>query len=138
VRVYVIGKYEEKEVIRSAMELLIKAGHAITCDWTVGPDASTFSGTERLATLAQAAIEDARGAALADAVIVFHHEKLCGGLVEFGIALGNPGTHLCVIARPDPVARRQPIFYWHPRVKFFQEIEAVVYYLSQCEKKGWE
>jgi hypothetical protein len=119
------------------MKLLEDHGHEITEDWTRGEDSTDLFGAERLATLQRSAAADERGVREAEGVIVVHHDQLCNGLVEFGIALADPRKVLCVLGRPSPTARRQPIFYQNPRVKFFQDPEEAAQFLNECELNGW-
>lgn len=136
-RVYVIGKYEEKAKIRTLMLSLAEAGHDITHDWT-REDAGRGTGAERLRNLRRRAQADYQGVRDAEAVIVLHHPQLCGGLVEFGVAAADPSKILCVIGSQDPVARRHPIFYWLPEVRFFESESSLLRFLEQVSKEGWE
>ena len=133
--VYVIGKFEEKETVREVISELTRAGHIITHNWTQD-ETSGLRGAERCEHLAWSAALDAEGVRKADAVLVLHHPQLCGGLVEFGMALADPKKLAVVVTAfgKDPVARHQPIFYWLPQVHHFQTVGAAVRFISQTEK----
>jgi len=137
VKVYVIGKFERKFEVRQIIKDLEEAGHVITEDWTEGEDATHLMGTERIACLRRSAEADKRGVQEAEAVIILHHDQLCGGLVEAGMAIGA-GKLVLVISEAKPTARRQPIFYWLPEVRFFESREGAVSFLNECEKSGWK
>lgn len=80
-KIYIAGKWEEKERVREVMQQLIVAGHSITYDWT--KDESSFTERQALA--------DREGVLEADAFVgVFEKDlRYSGALVEMGIAVAR-------------------------------------------------
>ena len=104
-KIYVAGKYEEKERIREVMNILRGVGHTITVDWT-----------EDAQNTRQQAIKDLRGVADADIYVGVFEKDLPykGALVELGaaLALGKP-----VYILGDAVHVKNCIFLRHPAVR---------------------
>ena len=87
-RIYVAGKFEEKEAVRAVQASCRAMGWKITHDWTheVGlPAGSTADEVQRFH--ARCALEDLRGAISADVVVVLLHPAGKGLWVELGAAL---------------------------------------------------
>lgn len=82
-RIYVAGKWEEKERVREVMAQLVAAGHAITHDWTQEPDASCEQD------LTDHAEWDVGGVLEADAFVGVFEKKLpySGAATELGMAI---------------------------------------------------
>lgn len=106
-RVYVAGKWEEKERVREIMAQLMAAGHTITHDWT-----TEVPGDE--AHMRANALRDCNGVGLADVFVGIFEKDLAykGAYVEMGIA----------IARDIPIyilghAQDSNIFMYLPQVK---------------------
>lgn len=89
--VYVIGKYEEKEVVRNAMGLLTQSGHKITHDWTLD-DASGMEGETLSRYLNECAEKCVNGVIACDVVLFLVHPKCQGAHTEVGMAIayGRP------------------------------------------------
>lgn len=120
---YVIARFEDKDVARVVMEMMLARGHELTFDWTRVPEALTDEDRVR------SAARDFHGVVEADAVIVLHDDQLCNGLVELGVALAL-GKRIMVVGPPFRFdARRQPIFYWIPKVLQFYSAEGAVRFL---------
>jgi nucleoside 2-deoxyribosyltransferase len=88
-KVYVAGKWEEKERVREVQDLLKRHGHTITHDWT--REEEDLNHIEHFATFA---LQDKQGVMGADAYVgVFEKDlKYKGAFAEMGIAvaLGIP------------------------------------------------
>lgn len=80
-RIYVAGKWEERERVRTIMALLRTVGHTITHDWT--------RNDERMSR--ESARGDLNGVVSAEAVVFLaeHDLPYKGSLVEVGIAIGR-------------------------------------------------
>jgi hypothetical protein len=79
-RIYVAGKWEEKERVREVQEQLCQAGHTITYDWTT----ATVNSREQ-------AERDVLGVLSAEAFVgVFEKDlRYSGAIAEMGIAIAN-------------------------------------------------
>jgi len=93
-RIYVAGKYDEKQQARAVMEQLCALGHEITYDWTQHPESADASN------LRDAADRDLRGVLGADAVLMLFTDPLYayrGTFTELGAALafGVPVYAVC-------------------------------------------
>lgn len=84
--VYVIGKFEEKVAVREMMSVLVNAGFSISHDWTVF-DTRTVPPEQRAEYEEECAVNDLRGVADADAIVMLNHPELYGGMIEMGYAL---------------------------------------------------
>jgi hypothetical protein len=109
VRIYVAGKWSEKELIRGYMSQLIKLGHKITHDWT-----SYESNTAN--TKADMAFKDVQGVAFAD-VIVMDDPKYAyrGSFTELGAALGLLKDVYIICPDKDSECRTN-VFFHHPDI----------------------
>lgn len=137
---YVIGKFEDKANVKRLISDLKYDGHEITFDWT-DEDSTDITGAERIRYLRRCAENDKNGVLSADFVIVLHHDQLCGGLFEMGLAAADPHRLILVvngITYLDPVARRQPIFYWLPNIHHFESTHGARRFLLQSQKGEWE
>jgi nucleoside 2-deoxyribosyltransferase len=78
-KVYVAGKWEEKDRIREVQQQLRDAGHTITYDWT------SYEG----GLTQEQAIFDTDGVYDADALVAVYEKdlKYSGAMVELGMAL---------------------------------------------------
>jgi len=81
--IYVAGKWEEKEAVRTVMAQLREAGHYITYDWTVIESDGTRKQVEEQAKA------DRAGVISADAFVGVFEKDLAysGALSEMGMAL---------------------------------------------------
>lgn len=131
-RIYVAAKWEKRPLARTVMTLLEHAGHTITHDWT-GEEECGRTGHELRDFLGRCAQADLDGVRHSEAIFVLHHDALCGGLVEVGVALADPERHIIVIGGQG--AKVQPIFYKLPRVQHFEDLWSAVQYLADVEKK---
>lgn len=90
-RVYVAAKTHDFLRARALMEMLREEGHIITFDWTknveeVGPSHENEKAQDKKFLL-QCAENDAYGVKKASALIALGHPRVCGTLVEIGMAL---------------------------------------------------
>jgi len=84
-KIYVAGKWEEKETIRKLMNLLESVGHEITCDWTK----HEYPVDNIKETLKAYAIADIQAIADCDILIFYAENNLPyhGAFCEMGAAL---------------------------------------------------
>lgn len=85
-KIYVAGKFEEKELVREIQQKLKDMGCTITHDWTV-EDGAGKQGQELEDYLRSCAMADYEGVFTADAVLVLNHKLAFGAMVEMGLAL---------------------------------------------------
>ena len=103
-KIYVAGKWTDKERVSKIMRILEKHGHEITFDWTVSENKN----------FKESAIHDIRGVKEADAFYLVYSEDMKGAWTEFGaaLALGLP----CYIQAEAAYCNN--IFLSHPLVRF--------------------
>lgn len=92
-RVYVAGKFENKENVRAVMELLVINGHTITHDWT-HEDPAGLEGVELAKYLRGCAEKDLAGVLKADVLVVLPEDPgtgrpTVGRWLEVGAALAS-------------------------------------------------
>ena len=98
-RIYCAGKWEEKHRIQIVQNILRRAGHEITFDWTQQPN------TTNEAELNEQCLYDIEGVMSADAlvaVLVDEDKYLCKSAnryVEIGIAIGA-GIPVYILGKP--------------------------------------
>lgn len=120
-KIYVAGKWEERERITHFMNELRKQGHIITCDWTD----HKYDTREVMASFA---CDDLEGVRTCNAYIgVFENEcRYRGALVEMGAAL---------VLRKDVFiighAEDSCIFMLCPTVWHFRDMRDCLDYFSQ-------
>lgn len=136
-RFYAVGKWEDAKQVNQLIKRLESEGHECTHNWTT-EGSNGLTGAARIENIRTCALNDADGVRRAECVVVMHHNQLCGGLVELGIALADPNKLIVVINHLDPVARRQPIFYWLPNVYHVESAESAVRFINQSGKDKWE
>jgi len=116
-KIYVAGKYQDRDRVRFIHQLLREQGHEITIDWTNHDIYPNDAIAEKLSQFAQ---DDVWGVLNADIFIglmtlPFEYKGLW---VEMGIALGK-GIPVYVIGD----AGSNCIFHNHPLVKKFADIQ---------------
>jgi len=86
-KLYVAGKYQERDKIRLVFQELQRMGHTITLDWT---NHDIYPNEAIVEKLGQFANDDVVGVKEADAVILclINHQEYKGLWVEMGVALG--------------------------------------------------
>jgi hypothetical protein len=105
-RIYVAAKFEEAKRAREVMDLLEARGHVVSHDWT-SESVQGLAGQDLEDYLSKCARQDFFGVTSADAVLVLNHDKLFGGMVEFGVAL-SLGKKIVVV---EPGVR--DCIFWH-------------------------
>lgn len=102
---------------------IIQLGHTITFDWTknveeVGPDPAIVQSEKDEAFLKKCAQDDEYGVKRAQLLVAIGHPKVCGTLVEIGMAL-RQGIPVALIGEfPSSV------FWRLPQIKRFGDEEA--------------
>ena len=122
-RVYVAGKFEEKEAVRAAQAALRARGHIISYDWT----------EHEIATADHAACAEAdlNGVLDADALLLLWHPSLRGGLVELGAALCSC-VYVIVVGCP-PLHEQPNVFFHHLGVRHVATVEDAVAWIEAME-----
>lgn len=117
-KIFVAGKFEEKERVRRAMTFLKSKGHEITCDWTQ----ATLEGLtdiELRAHYRKHARIDMQGVEEAELFVLLLHEHGKGLWTELGMALMK---HIPVIvSQPNPEV--DAIYLYMPQVTIFNSDE---------------
>ncbi len=114
-RIYVAGKWSEKEAIRAFMERLRKAGHEITEDWTQHPASAEPGKAKDSTLLALDAAADLRGIKNAQILIAVMQDSKYpyrGTFFEIGFALGL-GKGVMIVASSDPEAAFRAVAFFH-------------------------
>lgn len=129
-RVYVAGKFADKDVVRDAQKLFKEAGHAITYDWT---EHGSSIENKSAAEFAQDAEADVQGVLHADIVVAIMNDPkypYVGTFGELCMALAlmkrifvvtNYLTH-----DPANVGFHKRCFYHHPSVTKVASIKDVL------------
>lgn len=87
IKVYVAGKWEDRERVREVMRILKEDNFEITCDWTT----HEYPPVGEEYKLAFYAIQDIEGVLKAEALLIMAEKEYNyrGALVEMGVALGK-------------------------------------------------
>lgn len=107
-RVYVAGKYDEKQKASAVMALVRALGHEITYDWTTHPEGLAPSNLQHAADL------DLGGVLSADAVVILFtnsHYAYRGTFTELGAALAKGLPVYAVCPDDDSYCRSNCFFY---------------------------
>jgi hypothetical protein len=131
--IYLCSRYSRRDELRQVRERLQNAGHTITSEW-LDTDWVIDAEKEFAASHAPAefreeyAVKDLDNVLACEILIAFTEPSGNGGLrggrhVEFGAALAW-GKKIVV------VGQRENIFYFHPRVQFFQTTEEMLASIS--------
>jgi len=123
-KLFVAGKIGDEEQAKAAMKLIREAGHEITFDWTTIPHLKPYEQNQEASM--QAAIQEAKGVARADAVILLAHENGRGMYVELGMALANKKT-VFVIGEEDT----STMFLFHPLVRRVKTVSEALSLLNK-------
>lgn len=97
-RVYVAGKFEEKDRVRRVQAALVEAGHSVAYDWTQH-DWLDLDGDALASYLALCASVDLVGVRAADALVLLYDAGSRGAFVEFGAAIAL-GKLVVVVGAP--------------------------------------
>lgn len=88
-KIYVASAFQNQAEVHVVQELLRKAGHKITHDWTLRNASHLTPNTpEFFAFLEECGGEDFDGIIKADRLVVIAHPSMSDTKVEIGIALG--------------------------------------------------
>lgn len=125
-KIYVAGKYQEREIISQLMRALERQGHTITCDWT----SHVYATPEVHASYC---VDDCKGVQDCELYLgIFQHPfRYRGALVELGIALGLSKKIIIVGHAEDDC-----IFMLHPDIKRINYIAEIPEAIKQAEKPG--
>lgn len=131
-KIYVAGKYSDRDRVRYIHQNLKEMGHEITVDWTNHDIYPNDATAERLSQFAQ---DDVRGVKEADLyiglmTIPFEYK---GAWVEMGLALGK-GIPIYIIGN----AGDSCIFMHHPLVWKFADIQTMFSMMQQVLRNGNE
>ena len=128
-KVYVASKFENQAAVKQTMELLRRAGHTITHDWTREDASGIYDPNERDAYLAKCAAADVDGVLDADAMILLHRPEMRGAYIELGVAITH-GVRVYVVDGLNDEWTRIPIFYRLPEVRHMASAEDAVALLT--------
>lgn len=115
-KIYVAGKYQDRDRVRVVYQILREHGHEITLDWTNHNIYPNDAVAEKLSGFAQDDVSGVLSADLFIGLMTIPYEYK-GLWVEMGIALGK-GIPVYIIGN----AGDSCIFTNHPLVKKFTEI----------------
>ncbi len=123
-RIYVAGKWSEKDAARNVMARVRAAGHSITEDWTQHAEGVKTSGQ-----LANDATHDLAGIKASDALLVLLTDASYpyrGTFWEMGFAIGCE-KRVIVVANPDPNAAFRKVAFFHlPEVEVFATVDEAI------------
>lgn len=119
-RIYVAGKYQEREFVRTIYDKLKLMGHSITVDWTNHDVLPEDDIKELLGKFAEEDIAGVTEADLLIAVLVNQHEYK-GLWVEMGVALGLEKPVYILGSEGDSC-----IFANHPLVRKFNKLNELL------------
>ena len=125
-KIYVAGKWEDREEVKLLQTELIALGHEITCDWTI----------HELPEKEKYAIEDVEGVKACDGLIalMIYDYQYKGSIAEIGMAIALDKPVLVIGAMFD-----SSIFANHPLVFIYYEIgnfEKIQMFLKMLETKN--
>lgn len=126
-KVYVAGKYEEKEAVRYVQKQLHNMGHTITHDWT-GEDLGDRTGVVAASYLRMCAEKDVKGVENADAVVLLNHKNGFGLMCEMGIAIAHKIPVFIIDAK-----LRDTVFFYLPGVYCVDKLSEVFAILEDGE-----
>lgn len=111
-RVYITGKWSDKDTIREYMNQLEKLGHTITHDWTTSYESNAENKKSDIA------FNGVQGVAFAEVVIVVLTDpkySYRGSFTELGVALGLL-KDVYVICHDKNSDCRTNVFFHHPSI----------------------
>ena len=121
-RIYVAAKTHDYRRARILMQKLRDSGHNITYDWTSEVEAVGVEHEHEAAQdkqfLVQCAERDAYGVRRAQLLVAIGHPRVCGTLVEIGMALAL-GKKVALVGEFPP--------------SIFWELDAVTSYQNESE-----
>lgn len=105
--IYVATSFQNIPEARAVMDLLVRAGHTITHDWTHEHVDTTWSKERQETYFQTCGRNDFEGVLRADAVVLVNHTLARDAMTEFGIALGLAKP--VFVLYPD----RRPSVFFH-------------------------
>lgn len=124
-RIYVAGKWQDREDVRIWHNQLRARGHEITCDWT----SHEYPGEGQEHLLTDYALADIKGVQDCDVLIALFEVEYAyrGAFVEIGAALAL-GKRILILGH----AGDSCIFMNHPLVRIFDNAWDVMEVVNQC------
>lgn len=122
-KLYVAGKFGDKEKIAAAIKKLEALGHTITHNWTLD---HKFRGKN------EEAQADASGVMKAEALVVFMDDinyPYRGSWTEIGIALGS-GIPIYMVTTSEFQIGQKNVFFHHPSIKKMWTFPEVIGYIG--------
>lgn len=121
-KIYVAGKWEEREEVRKLQQQLRHLGHQITVDWT-------WHERDDPGFPTQYAVDDIKGVIACNAYVGIFKNGLSykGALVEMGVALAC-GKMVFIIGH----AIDSCLFVSHPSVQKFETELEFISFLRKC------
>lgn len=133
-KIYLAGKFEQKEKVRELYERIKEQGYDIHSDWTTHKPISPYE--ENIEIAKQYSEEDINGVEICDVFILLTDPiKGTGSHVELGAAIlsaikfGRPKIY--VIGEYN----RESMFYFHPLVNRKKTIHEVLEDIKKCNTK---
>lgn len=125
-RVYLAGRFDERERIRAAQQELLRHGHSLTADWTTHLPIARYGDDMQLA--AEYADEDLSGVMAAE-VFILLTSALSGG-TGIHAELGTAIAHHQLTGKPDIFVVgphfSKSMMYFHPAVKRRDSLDTVL------------
>ena len=118
-RIYVAGKYAEKEEARRVMELIRQRGHTISYDWTQHKEDRTPENLLKAADL------DVQGVVTADLVfMLFTDPKYAyrGTFTELGAALATK-KRICIVCPHEQASCRENCFFYASGIEHYATLQ---------------
>ena len=115
---FVSGKVGHENDAKKLMDLLRKAGHEITFDWTTISHLRPYDAN--VAASREAAVLEASGVKDADVLVVVADDRGVGMFVELGIAIGV-GIPVRIINNKES----RSMFFHHPLVRQVKDMEEI-------------
>lgn len=110
-KIYVATSFQNIPEARAVMDILRKAGHVITHDWTSEAIDPAWPKEQQDEYLQTCGASDYRGVCDSDAVVLINHDKSRDAMAEFGMALGM--DRLVFVLYPE---RRLSVFFHMARL----------------------
>jgi hypothetical protein len=132
--IYVAGKFQEYERVRTFIDSTLALGHTISFDWTrtsefddYGHPITTDSNLP-IEVQQVHAVNDVNGVKNAEMIIVLGHENLTGAMIELGIAIQENKPAWIVDQK------RWTIFYSLPNIKHCSHESEALRMLRDCPR----
>ena len=124
-KIYLAGRFEQKEKIREMYNLIKQEGHIITSDWTTHKPISPYE--KNIALSKEYSEQDISGVEQCDVFILLTDKiKSTGAHIELGAAILSAiknGKPLVYVIGDYP---NNSMFYFHPKVIVKKSIQEVL------------